>query len=115
MYTDREVMEQATNFEEAKQFLSTVPLFGYAYYILGGARAGEGVVITRAPNTTDHIASLNPNDPNGWYVLQVSKTLFLFMHLFDSRRTQATAISMPTAKNNLLTSTWPKWTKQDHE
>jgi acid ceramidase len=87
MYTDRDVMEKATNFQEAKDYLSTVTLFASAYFILGGTRPGEGVVITRSPNATDHITSINTNDPNGWYVLQTNYDWDKEPLFVDDRRT----------------------------
>lgn len=58
-------------------------MYASAYYIVGGAKSGEGAIITRSPNATDHIAvfsffehscfqTLNSTDPNGWYVLQTN-------------------------------------------
>uniref|UniRef100_A0A914VWR2 Acid ceramidase n=1 Tax=Plectus sambesii TaxID=2011161 RepID=A0A914VWR2_9BILA len=87
MYTDRDVMQNAKNFQEAKDYLSTVPLFGSAYFILGGTQPGEGVIITRGPNSTDHVASMNASDPNGWYVLQTNYDWDKDPLFLDDRRT----------------------------
>ncbi|KAM8868190.1 N-acylethanolamine-hydrolyzing acid amidase-like [Synchiropus picturatus] len=43
----RETLEQAENFQAAVMRLSKIPIITGVYYIVGGVRAGEGVVITR--------------------------------------------------------------------
>ncbi|XP_037535064.1 N-acylethanolamine-hydrolyzing acid amidase-like [Nematolebias whitei] len=43
----RETLEEAEDFQDAVMRLSKTPLITGVYYIVGGVRAGEGVIITR--------------------------------------------------------------------
>ncbi|XP_051933258.1 N-acylethanolamine-hydrolyzing acid amidase-like [Hippocampus zosterae] len=43
----RETLEEAEDFQDAVLRLSKIPIMAEVYYIVGGARAGEGAVITR--------------------------------------------------------------------
>uniref|UniRef100_A0A914ECW2 ceramidase n=1 Tax=Acrobeloides nanus TaxID=290746 RepID=A0A914ECW2_9BILA len=56
MYIDRDVLINATSYDEAVAYIQSVPMYASAYYIVGGAKSGEGAIITRSPNATDHIA-----------------------------------------------------------
>lgn len=42
-----QTLEDAEDFQDAVMRLAKVPLITEVYYIVGGVRAGEGVVITR--------------------------------------------------------------------
>ncbi|MEQ2173552.1 hypothetical protein GOODEAATRI_033228, partial [Goodea atripinnis] len=56
----RETLEEAENFQEAVMRLSKTPLITGVYYIVGGVRAGEGVVITRDRKGPADIWPLDP-------------------------------------------------------
>lgn len=43
----REVLEKADSYDEAVDLLSSRPLIAPAYFIVGGVRSNEGIVITR--------------------------------------------------------------------
>lgn len=42
-----QTLEEAEDFQDAVMRLAKVPIITGVYYIVGGVRAGEGVVITR--------------------------------------------------------------------
>ncbi|XP_054640530.1 N-acylethanolamine-hydrolyzing acid amidase-like isoform X1 [Dunckerocampus dactyliophorus] len=56
----RETLEEAENFQDAVMRLAKVPIITGVYYIVGGARAGEGVVITRDRASPADIWPLDP-------------------------------------------------------
>lgn len=86
----RETMEYAPDFEAARDKLANTQMIAPAYFILGGTKPGEGVVITRnrEVNGTD-IWPMTDKTAGGWYVLETNydhwkKPLFL-----DDRRDPA--------------------------
>ncbi|TRY95858.1 hypothetical protein DNTS_021391 [Danionella cerebrum] len=56
----RETLEAALDFQDAVMRLAKVPIITDVYYIVGGVRAGEGVVITRDRSGSDDIWPLDP-------------------------------------------------------
>ncbi|CAJ0948442.1 unnamed protein product, partial [Mesorhabditis belari] len=72
IWADRDVLEKANSYSEAIEYLSTTPLFAGGYFIVGGTKSGEGAVITRNANGTDHIEKIDTTKPNGWYVLETN-------------------------------------------
>jgi hypothetical protein len=47
-------------------------LLSPVYYIVGGVRPFEGVIITRGLNETISTVEMDPDSPNGWYLLQTN-------------------------------------------
>ncbi|KAE9547755.1 hypothetical protein FO519_009036, partial [Halicephalobus sp. NKZ332] len=86
IYADREVLESANSYSEAMDYLQNVPLFAYGYFIVGGASSGEGAIITRNPNGTDHVQTLDRTKPGGWYVLQTNYDWDKEVLYLDDRR-----------------------------
>uniref|UniRef100_A0A3B3WJB5 N-acylethanolamine-hydrolyzing acid amidase n=1 Tax=Poecilia mexicana TaxID=48701 RepID=A0A3B3WJB5_9TELE len=66
-----QTLEEAKDFEDAVTRLSTTPLITGVYYIVGGVRAGEGVVITRDRKGPADIWPLEPLN-GGWYRVQTN-------------------------------------------
>ncbi|KAF0035318.1 hypothetical protein F2P81_013076, partial [Scophthalmus maximus] len=56
----RETLVEAENFQDAVMRLSKIPIITGVYYIVGGVRAGEGVVITRDRKGPADIWPLDP-------------------------------------------------------
>uniref|UniRef100_A0A1I7ZM70 Acid ceramidase n=1 Tax=Steinernema glaseri TaxID=37863 RepID=A0A1I7ZM70_9BILA len=83
----RETLEQAESYEDAKQRLSNTPMLSPVYYILGGVNPWEGCIITRSLNGTDLMTSLDPDQENGWYVLQTNYDQNQDPLFLDDRRT----------------------------
>lgn len=65
-------MEQANNFQQAVDMLSKTPMLSPVYYIVGGAKPFEGVIITRSLNATDLTTKMDPTSSTGWYILQTN-------------------------------------------
>lgn len=55
-----QTLEEAQNFQDAVMRLSKIPIITGVYYIVGGVRAGEGVVITRDRKGPADIWPLDP-------------------------------------------------------
>ncbi|CAJ0569473.1 unnamed protein product, partial [Mesorhabditis spiculigera] len=85
IWADRQVLEVANSFDEAIDYLSTVPLFASGYFIVGGRKSGEGAIITRGPNGTDHIERIDTSKPDGWYVLETNYDWDKVEFYLDSR------------------------------
>ncbi|CAL1608636.1 unnamed protein product [Knipowitschia caucasica] len=67
----RETLENAEDFLDAVLRLSKVPIITGVYYIVGGVRAGEGVVITRDRTGPADIWPLEPVN-GGWYRVETN-------------------------------------------
>ncbi|ETN77739.1 linear amide C-N hydrolase, choloylglycine hydrolase family protein, partial [Necator americanus] len=83
----RETLEQFNTYADAKAHLMTTPMLSPVYYILGGMNPGEGSIITRSLNGTDLLTELNPNDKNGWYLLETNYDQDKPVLYLDDRRT----------------------------
>jgi acid ceramidase len=83
----RDTLEQANNFEEAKAMLNNTEILSPVYYILGGARSGEGAIITRARESSVDVLSMNLSNENGWYVLETNYDNWKPPLFIDDRRT----------------------------
>jgi acid ceramidase len=97
----REVMENATSYNEAVQRLSNTKLMAPVYYIVGGNSSGQGSIIVRSRTETLDVVTLNTSDPNGWYVLETnydpkSKPLFI-----DDRRTPGNECMQKLSRQNV--------------
>lgn len=55
-----QTLEEAQDFEDAVMRLSKIPIITGVYYIVGGVRAAEGVVITRDRDGPADIWPLEP-------------------------------------------------------
>lgn len=55
-----QALEEAEDFQDAVMRLSKIPIITGVYYIVGGVRAGEGVVITRDRPGPADIWALDP-------------------------------------------------------
>ncbi|XP_049588665.1 N-acylethanolamine-hydrolyzing acid amidase [Syngnathus scovelli] len=67
----RETLEKAEDFEDAALRLSKIPIITGVYYIVAGARAGEGLVITRDRKGPADIWPLNPLQ-GGWFRVETN-------------------------------------------
>lgn len=71
-----QTLEEAEDFQDAVLRLSKIPIITEVYYIVGGAQAGEGAVITR---NRAGPADIWPLDPlNGGWVSRELTTLAFF-------------------------------------
>ncbi|XP_047438546.1 N-acylethanolamine-hydrolyzing acid amidase-like [Mugil cephalus] len=67
----RETLEEAENFQDAVMRLSKTPIITGVYFIVGGLRAKEGVVITRDRQGPADIWPLDPVNGN-WYRVETN-------------------------------------------
>ncbi|XP_019735061.1 N-acylethanolamine-hydrolyzing acid amidase [Hippocampus comes] len=67
----RETLEKAEDFQDAVLRLSKVPIIADVYYIVGGARPGEGAVITRNRAGPADIWPLEPLS-GGWFRVETN-------------------------------------------
>lgn len=94
-FTTRDTMDQEADFAAATKRLSTTTMVGPSYVIIGGVKAGEGLVITNAPNTTTAFdqwpmsSGLPKGDANPWFLLQTNYDHWTQPPFFDNRRDPA--------------------------
>jgi len=72
MWVEREVFEKCSTFQEARTYLSSVNQLAGCYYILGGAKQDEGVIIVRNETSVMTEVWLDHTNPDSWYVLQTN-------------------------------------------
>jgi acid ceramidase len=103
MWAEREVMEKANTFQEAKEFLSDIVQLAGCYYILGGKNHNEGVIIVR--NETDVLDYVEMNTESGkWYVLQTNYDPDQEPLFIDDRRTPGNKCMMTLGQSNVSAS-----------
>ncbi|XP_043917161.1 N-acylethanolamine-hydrolyzing acid amidase isoform X2 [Protopterus annectens] len=112
----RKTLDEAEDFESAMLTLSKTPLIANVYYIVGGTKAKEGVVITR---NREGPADIWPLDPlNGeWYRVETNYDHWTTPPPYDDRRTPAIKALNATGQENINLDTlfkspcnavWPK-------
>ncbi|XP_063329266.1 N-acylethanolamine-hydrolyzing acid amidase-like [Pelmatolapia mariae] len=84
----RETLEEAEDFQDAVMRLSKVPIITGVYYIVGGVRAKEGVVITRDREGPADIWPLD-TAKGGWYRVETNFDHWLPPPAKDHRREAA--------------------------
>ncbi len=86
LFLTRHLMENITNYDDAVNFLQTRDLIAPSYFILGGLKLDEGLVITRNQYKTIDSFKLNSNS-NRWYLLQTNYDRWEMPPENDDRRT----------------------------
>nr|XP_046240676.1 N-acylethanolamine-hydrolyzing acid amidase-like [Scatophagus argus] len=96
----RETLEVAEDFQDAVMRLSKIPIITGVYYIVGGVRAGEGVVITRDRAGPADIWPLNP--VNGeWYRVETNYDHWLPPPTRDHRKEAACKALNATGQDHI--------------
>ena len=85
MWAEREVMEKANSYEEAREYLSNIVQLAGCYYILGG-KTDQGVIIVRNETSVLDYVELNAAKGN-WYILQTNYDPGKVPLYLDDRRT----------------------------
>ncbi|MBN3317339.1 ASAH1 ceramidase, partial [Atractosteus spatula] len=103
-FLTRSVLENATNYDDAKNQLSKTKMLAPAYFILGGNKSGQGCVITRSRRASLDIWEIDL-EKGRWYVLETNydhwkKPLFL-----DDRRTPAMKCMNQTTQAKIAPAT----------
>ncbi|XP_017286018.1 N-acylethanolamine-hydrolyzing acid amidase [Kryptolebias marmoratus] len=96
----RETLEEAESFQDAVMRLSKTPLITGVYYIVGGVRAGEGVIITRDRAGPVDIWPLDPLY-GGWFRVETNFDHWRPPPPTDHRREVATKALNATGQANI--------------
>jgi len=108
--------EEATDFDAAVKALSTSPLINDAFYIVGGTKSGEGVVIARDRNKPHESWYLNESkaEGNGFFQIETNYDHDKPVPKADDRRTNATLHMKAMGRSNVgmgsmtkIMETWP--------
>ncbi|KAM4588879.1 N-acylethanolamine-hydrolyzing acid amidase-like [Odontesthes bonariensis] len=100
----RETLEEAEDFQDAVMRLSKTPIITGVYYIVGGVRAGEGVVITRDGTGPVDIWPLDPLN-GGWYRVETNFDHWLPPPPADHRREVANEALNATGQEHINADT----------
>nr|XP_020448664.1 N-acylethanolamine-hydrolyzing acid amidase [Monopterus albus] len=96
----RETLEEAENFQDALMRLSKIPIITGVYYIVGGVRAWEGVVITRDRTGPADIWPLDRMN-RGWYRVETNFDHWLPPPASDHRREAANKALNATGQDHI--------------
>jgi hypothetical protein len=70
LWAQRNLLENFTDFDTAKNYLSTVPLLSSCYLALGGNRTGQGIVLMRNATAVTDKRELGPISERPWFLMQ---------------------------------------------
>ncbi|XP_046355267.1 acid ceramidase-like [Haliotis rufescens] len=101
-FLTRRVMENATSYEEARDWLTQTEMLAPAYFILGGNQSGEACVITRAREKTLDVWPMA--SAGGWYILETNYDHWEKPMVLDDRRTPANKCMHKLTKQNVSVS-----------
>ena len=101
----RLAFETVSTFEDAVDFYATGALIDPVYYILGGAKSGEGAVVTRDRKEAADIWRLNASEPDGWFRLETNYDHWLAVPSYDDRRDPGNAHMKALGRDNVSTTT----------
>ncbi|XP_054845797.1 N-acylethanolamine-hydrolyzing acid amidase [Eublepharis macularius] len=96
----RTVLAEAESFQVAARMLAEIPIIADVYYIIGGARPKEGMVITRSRRRAVDIWPLDPAS-GGWYRVETNYDHWKSPPPFDDRRTPAIRAMNATGQKNI--------------
>jgi len=111
----RYVMETATDFASAVNLFETGNLIDDGYFIVGGAKDGEGAVVSRARNRNVDTWMIDSEDSeHGWYRLETNYDHWEDVPSADDRRTPGYANMEAIGKDavnkdNLLNDVMTQW------
>lgn len=90
-FTMRDTMEQAADFDAAYAHLTSTPMVGPGYIILGGNKQGQGAIITRGTGSACPTPWTLQNNlhKTDYYVLETNYDHWIKPPFFDDRRTPA--------------------------
>lgn len=86
-FLTRDVMENATSYEEAQVKLQKTVMLAPAYFILGGNKPGQASVITRSRDAA--VDTWQMRNASGWYILETNYDHWEAPLFLDDRRTPA--------------------------
>ena len=96
----RDVFEKENSFQQAVDMFSTGPLIAPCYFIVGGTRPGEGVVITRGRWNAVDLWWLKPGQGR-WYLVETNYDHWTSPPPADKRREVAEKAMNRTGRANI--------------
>ena len=99
-FLTRQVLENATDFNDAVNQLSSHDLIAPAYFIVAGVKPDEGVVITRNQSALINTWRLD-NSNNIWYLLETNYDHWVPPPPNDDRRTPGMRAMNQTTQANI--------------
>jgi len=84
-FLTRQVMENATSFEEAFKALSNTKMLAPAYFILGGNSSSQGAIVTRSSGKAVNVVRLR-QPATRWFLLQTNYDNWTPTPFYDKRR-----------------------------
>ncbi|XP_076819003.1 N-acylethanolamine-hydrolyzing acid amidase-like [Clavelina lepadiformis] len=93
----RMVLEDAKDYQEAVALLSRTPTIAPVYFIVGGAKPGEGAIIVR---DQAHLRNITLMD-NRWYILETNYDPWNAPPKFDDRRDAGIAAMNKVGRENM--------------
>jgi len=101
----RTVMESATDFASAVSLFESGNLIDDGYFIVGGAKLGEGAVVSRARNRAVDTWMIDETDAqSGWYRLETNYDHWQDVPSADDRRTPGYQHMEAVGKDNINTA-----------
>ncbi|XP_050710880.1 acid ceramidase-like [Eriocheir sinensis] len=94
-FITREVMEGAETYEAAKHMLSHTRLLAPVYFILGGAKPGQGTIITRwrdnfhTDDLSTKLSTSSSSSSSAWFLVETNYDQWVSPPFYDDRRTPA--------------------------
>nr|XP_060634567.1 acid ceramidase [Anolis sagrei ordinatus] len=99
-FLTRNVLENGTSYEDAKERLVNEKLLAPAYFILGGIKSGEGCIITRSRSATLDIWPLDIKR-GIWYLVETNYDRWKDPFVLDNRRDPAMKCLNQTTQENV--------------
>ncbi|CAD6184806.1 unnamed protein product [Caenorhabditis auriculariae] len=100
-WLSRETLETANTYEEAKQHLMNTPMLSPVYFILGGQQQYQACIIARSLNSTALLTEMDPNSPDGWFLLETNYDQDQEVLYLDDRRTPGRACMKKLGQKNV--------------
>lgn len=96
----RDALANSPNFTEAVKLLGYTPTAAPVYFIIGGARAGEGAIITKGRLEPDDIWMIDP-DNGTWFNVETNYDHWKPAPASDDRRDPAIKAMNDMGRNNI--------------
>uniref|UniRef100_A0ABM5GIF5 Acid ceramidase n=1 Tax=Pogona vitticeps TaxID=103695 RepID=A0ABM5GIF5_9SAUR len=99
-FLTRNLLENSTSYEDAKEKLTNTKLLAPAYFILAGNKSGEGCIITRSRTTALDIWNLDLKR-GIWYLVETNYDRWKDPFVLDNRRDPAMKCLNQTKQENI--------------
>jgi len=99
-FLSRKVLDEATDYDHAVALLNSSPIAGEVYYIVGGVKDTQGVVLSRNPVNSSDVWRLDPAH-NRWFEVETNYDHWKQPPWFDDRVVPANRALMELGRQNL--------------